>query len=433
MASVETLGALERRMSMSVPSEEIERQIGERLKKLARNAKMDGFRPGKVPFKLVQAQYGPQVRYEVIGDAVQKAFEQAVRENSLKVAGQPRIEPKQGGDGKALEFSATFEVYPEFKSGDVSNAQIERPQVGVGDAEVDKTIEILRKQRATFHSVERASQPGDRVVVSFDGRIDGEAFAGGQATDFALVLGEGRMLPEFETAATGMPAGEKRNFTLKFPDDYQAKDVAGKTAGFDLSVSKVEEPRLPALDGAFATALGVKDGDVAKMRAEVRANVEREVKKRVTARIKGQALQALHDATPVDLPKALIAMETQGLAERARAELESRGMKLEKMPIDPTAFEVSARRRVALGLIIAELARAEGLQPKPDQVRKLIEEQAESYESPAEVVTWFYMQPQRLSEMEGLALEDNVVNWVLSKAKVVDKAVAFDELMGGGT
>ena len=433
MASVETLGALERRISMSVPSEEIERQIGERLKKLARNAKMDGFRPGKVPFKLVQAQYGSQVRYEVIGEAVQKNFEQAVRENNLKVAGQPRIEPKQGAEGNAFEFSAIFEVYPEFKPGDVSNAQVERPQVSVGDAEVDKTIEILRKQRATFHPVERPSQTGDRMVVSFEGSIDGAAFPGGQGKDFGFVSGEGRMLPEFETAAIGMRPGENKTFALTFPVDYQAKEVAGKTASFALSLTKVEEPHLPALDEAFARTLGVDDGDIARLRAEVRTNVEREVKKRVTANVKGQVLQVLLDATPLEVPKSLVAAESQGLAERARAELEARGMKLENAPVDPAAFEASAKRRVALGLIVAELARAEGLQPKPDQVRKLIEEQAESYESPAEVVKWFYMQPQRLSEMEGLALEDNVVNWVLSKAKVVDKAVAFDELMGGGT
>ena len=433
MASVETLEALERRVSMSVPSEDIERQIGERLKKIARNAKMDGFRPGKVPYKLVQAQYGPRVRYEVVGETVQQAFEQVVRDNKLKVAGQPRIEPKQGGDEKAFEFSATFEVYPEFKTGDVSSVPIERPQVGVGDAEVDRTIEILRKQRATFHPVERAARSGDRMVVSFEGRIGGEPFPGGQGTDFTFALGEGRMLPEFETAATGMRAGEKKSFTLRFPDDYQAKDVAGKTADFDLSVARVEEPRLPALDAEFAKTLGVADGEVSKMRTEVRANVEREVKKRIAVRLKNQALQALHDSTQLDLPKALIAMEAQGLAERARAEFESRGLKMEKMPIDPAAFEVNAKRRVALGLIIAELSGREDLKPKPDQVRKLIEEQAESYESPAEVVKWFYMQPQRLSEMEGLALEDNVVNWVLSKAKVVEKAIAFDELMGSGT
>lgn len=433
MASVETLEALERRVSMSVPSEDIERQIGERLKKIARNAKMDGFRPGKVPYKLVQAQYGPRVRYEVVGETVQKAFEEVVRENKLKVAGQPRIEPKQGGDEKAFEFSATFEVYPEFKTGDVSNVQIERPQVDVGDAEVDRTIEILRKQRATFHPVEREGRSGDRMVVSFEGRIGGAPFQGGQGTDFTFALGEGRMLPEFETAATGMRAGEKKSFTLLFPDNYQAKDVAGKTADFDLSVSRVEEPRLPALDAEFAKTLGVADGDVSRMRTEVRANVEREVKKRIAARLKNQALQALHDSTRLDLPKALIAMEAQGLAERARAEFESRGLKMEKMPIDPAAFEANAKRRVALGLIIAELSGKENLKPKPDHVRKLIEEQAESYESPAEVVKWFYMQPQRLSEMEGLALEDNVVNWVLSKAKVVDKAVAFDDLMGSGT
>ena len=349
----------------------------------------------------------------------------------MKVAGQPRIEPKQGGDEKAFEFSATFEVI-RFQTRRRFERADRAPQVSMGDAEVDRTIEILRKQRATFHAVERVARSGDRMVVS--SRTASAARIPGRAgTDFTFALGEGRMLPEFEAAATGMRAGEKRAFTLRFPDDYQAKDVAGKTANFELSVSKLEEPRLPALDAEFAKTLGVADGDVDKMRAEVRANVEREVKKRVTARLKNQALQALHDATQLQLPKALIAMEAQGLTERARAEFESRGLKLEKMPIDPAAFEANAKRRVALGLIIAELAAAESLKPRPEQVRKLIEEQAQSYESPAEVVKWFYMQPQRLSEMEGLALEDNVVNWVLSKAKVVEKAVAFDELMGSGT
>jgi trigger factor len=237
------------------------------------------------------------------------------------------------------------------------------------------------------------------------------------------------MLPEFETAARGMGAGESKTFELKFPDDYHGKEVAGKTASFAIKLAKVEEPQLPELDAEFAKQLGVADGDVAKMKAEVRGNVEREVAKRIEARLKAQALQALLDATPVDLPKSLIDMESQQLAERASADLQARGIKPAQVPFTPQTFEETAKRRVALGLVIGELARAESLQPKPAEVRALVEQEAASYESPAEVVKWFYMQPQRLQEMEGVALEANVVKWVLSKAKVVDKAIPFDDLM----
>jgi len=431
--NVETLGALERRLSMSVPVADVDRQVDDRLKRLARNVKMPGFRPGKVPMKLVVQQYGPQVRSEVIGDAVQKAFSDAVKEAKLKVAGYPRIEKKDGApDAGAFEFSATFEVYPEIKLGDISGVSIERPQLTVDDAAVERTIEILRKQRVSYAAAARAAQDGDRLTVDFEGRIGGEPFAGGKAAGFAFVLGEKRMLPEFETAARGVKAGDTKGFELKFPDDYHSKDVAGKSASFTLEVKRVDEPKLPALDAEFARQLGVADGDLAKMRAEVRANVEREVKKRVEARVKGQALQALLDAAPLELPKALVQSETRRLVEVAVADLQSKGLKIEKLPFDPQAFEASAKRRVALGLIVGELARSEKLQPKPAEVRALIEAESQSYEHPAEVVKWFYMQPQRLSEMESLALEGNVVNWVLSKAKVADKATAFDDLMGSG-
>lgn len=431
-ANVKNLGTLERRLSMSVPVEEIERQVDERLKKLARNVKMPGFRPGKVPLKLVAQQYGPQVRSEVLGDAVQKTFSDAVKEQKLRVAGYPRIEKHDGGDDRALEFSATFEVYPEFKLGDVSSSIIERPQVTVDDAAVARTLEILRKQRTQFVAVTRAAQDGDRVAVDFEGTIDSVPFEGGKGTGFAFLLGEGRTLPAFEAAARGMSAGESKTFELTFPDDYQGKEVAGKAASFAIRMDKVDEPRQPALDAGFAKSLGVADGDLDKMRAEVKANVEREVHKRVEARLKGQALQTLLDATKIELPKSLVQMELQQLIERAAADLQARGVKAEQMPLDPAAFEDSARRRVALGLIIGELARAEGLQPKPAEVRALIEQEAQGYESPAEVVKWLYMQPQRLSEMEGLALEANVVKWVLAKAQVQDKAVSFDEMMGSG-
>ena len=430
--NVEQLGTLERRLSMSVPVQDVEQQVGDRLKKLARNVKLPGFRPGKVPMKMVVQQYGPQVRSEVLGDAVQKAFTDAVKEANLKVAGYPKIEKKDGAaDAPSLEFSATFEVYPEVKIGDVSAIKIERPQLAVDDAAVDRTLEILRKQRVSYVPVERAARDGDRLTVDFDGKIGSEGFQGGKAAGFAFLLGEKRMLPEFEAAALGMKAGESKSFEVKFPEDYHGKDVAGKTATFTVAAKKVEEPRLPGLDAEFAKQLGVADGDLAKMRSEVRTNVEREVKKRVESRLKTQALQALLDAAPIELPKSLVQMEHQRLVEQAMAELQARGVKLEKMPFDPQAFEASAKRRVALALIIGELARAEKLQPKPADVRTLIEAEAQSYEHPAEVVKWFYMQPQRLSEMESLALESNVVSWVLSKAKVEDKAAAFDELMGG--
>jgi trigger factor len=391
---------------------------------------MPGFRPGKVPLKLVAQTYGSQVRSEVLSDAVQKAFTDAVKEANLKVAGYPRIE-KKDPSSSALEFNATFEIYPEVKVGDLSGAGIERPQAQVDDAAVDKTIEILRKQRTRFEPVSRAARDGDRIAVDFKGTIDGQGFAGGEAQDFAFTLGEGRMLPEFEAAARGMSPGEEKTFELVFPADYHGKEVAGKKASFAMTLKKIDEPRLPQVDAEFAKTLGVADGDTGKMRAEVRANVEREVRKRVEAKTKEQALQALLAAAPIEVPKALVGLEAKTMAERAVADLKARGVNPEQVPINPQAFEEAARRRVALGLIIAELARAENLQPKPAEVRALVEQEAQSYESPAEVVKWFYMQPQRLSEMEALALEANVVKWVLTKAKVSDKQVSFDELMGG--
>ncbi|HWV90544.1 MAG TPA: trigger factor [Burkholderiales bacterium] len=428
MANVENLGTLERRVSMSLPADDIEKQVDERLKKLARSVRMPGFRPGKVPLKLVAQTYGPQVRSEVMSDAVQKSFSNAVKEANLKVAGYPQIERKND-----FEFSATFEVYPDVKVGDLAGASVERPVAEVDDAAVDKTLEILRKQRTKFEPVQRPAQDGDRLTVDFLGTIDGQPFQGGEAKDFAFALGEARMLPAFETAARGMSPGESNTFELEFPADYHGKEVAGKKASFTMTVKKIDEPRLPALDAEFAKSLGVADGDTAKMRAEVRANVEREVKKRVEARVKEQTLQALLGATPLEIPKSLVSMEANGMAERAVADLKARGIDPQQVPLNPQAFEETAKRRVALGLIIAELARSENLQPKPAEVRALVEQEAQSYESPAEVVKWFYMQPQRLSEMEALALETNVVKWVLTKAKVLDKPVSFDELMGAGS
>jgi len=298
------------------------------------------------------------------------------------------------------------------------------------DAAVDKTIGILRKQRTRFVEAERAAKEGDRLTVDFEGTIDGEPFQGGAAENFVFGIDDGRMLPEFNSAARGMSPGETKTFELTFPAEYHGKEVAGKKASFKLTVKKLEEPQLPELDAEFAKTLGVADGDLDKMREEIRANVERETAKRVEGRVKSQVLEALIKAAPLELPKSLIQMEAQSLVERAAADLQARGLKPGQVPLDPAAFEATAKRRVALGLIIGELARTEKLQPKPAEVRAVVEQEAQTYESPAEVVKWFYMQPQRLSEMEGVALEANVVKWVLSKVKVEDKPMAFDDLMG---
>jgi trigger factor len=428
--TIENIGQLERRLVMAVPVADIDRQVGERLKRLARTIRMAGFRPGKVPLKLVEQTYGPQVRSEVIGDAVQKSFTDAVRDQNLRVAGYPRIERSDGAPEGELQFSATFEVYPEVAPGDLAGATIERPTLAVGDAEVDKTIEVLRKQRIKYEPADRPAASGDRVTVDFVGTVDGAEFPGGKGADFAFVLGEGRMLPDFEAGVSDSSTGDSGTVPVTFPADYQAKDLAGKTASFEITLKKVEAPKLPEVDADFARSLGVTDGDLAKMRAEVKANVEREVKKRLGGELKGRVMQVLLDATRPALPKSLVDMEIERLVGGARADLQSRGLKMENVPIDPQLFEDQAKRRVALGLIVAEVVKRFDLAAKPEQVRKLVEEHADSYESPGEVVKWFYTQPDRLAEFEGLAVEENVIDWVLKQARVVDKPVAFDELMG---
>ena len=428
--NLETLSQLERRLTMVVPADAIDREVENRLKKLSRTVRMPGFRPGKVPVKLVTQQYGPQVRSEVIGDAVQKAFEDAVKEKNLRVAGYPRIERRDAeGDASQLSFSATFEIYPEIKLGDLGAGKIERPSLIIGDVEVDKTIEILRKQRVQYEEVARAAQAGDRVTIDFTGSIDGVEFAGGKGTGAALVLGEGRMLPEFEAGITGMKAGETRTFPVSFPADYGAKDVAGKLASFEVALSKVEASRLPDVDADFAKALGVVDGDLGTMREEIKGNVEREVKKRIEGEIKQRVMQLLLDSTQVDLPRSLVEAEIHRLAQQTRNDMESRGINTDA--IGHEMFEPQAKRRVSLGLIIGEMVKVHGVAATPEQVRALVDDFAQTYEQPSEVVKYFYSEPQRLAEFEGLALESNVVKWVLERAKVEDKAVTFDELMGG--
>ncbi len=427
------VSALERRLDMSVALAAIDQDVEQRLKHLARTVKMAGFRPGKVPFKMVAQQYGPQARSEAIGAAVDKVFGDKVREQKLRVAGYPRIEPKNGEDKTQIEFSAVFEVYPEIKLGEVTGHEIERPVLAVTDAELDQTIEVLRKQRTTYVEAARAGASGDRVVIDFIGRRGGEKFPGGEGTDFAMQLGGGQMLPDFEAAITGMSAGETKTFDLTFPAEYQAKDLAGQTVQFEVTVKRVEGPQLPELDAEFAKSLGIVDGDVARMRDEVKENLEREVKKRLQARVKNQAMDTLLAVNPIEVPKSLIDLESRQMAEAALRDLESRGMSAKNVPVEPSWFTEQATRRVSLGLLLAEVVKEKQLFAKPEQVRAVIDDFAETYEDPAEVVRWYYSQPQRLSEAEALVVENNVVEWMLANAKVVDKPIAFDELMGNGT
>jgi len=431
-ANLETLGQLERRLSIAVPMSEIEGEVETRLKKLSRTVKMHGFRPGKVPLKVVAQQYGPQVRQEVLGDTLEKTFGAAVKEQNLRVAGYPRFEAKPMGEGaQQFEYSATFEVYPEIALGDVSAVKLERPVLEVTEQDVDKTLEVMRKQRVTYEAVQRAAQESDRATMDYRGTIDGVEFAGGAAQNQQAVLGEGRLLPDFEKQLPGMQSGESKTFELRFPDDYHGKEVAGKTATFEVKVTEVAAPRLPEVDAEFAKALGVADGDVAKLRQEVRANLEREVKNRLKARAKDKAMQALIDTTKIDVPKSLVSMEVERLQQSTRQDLAARGVKVtDDTPLPTDLFESQAQRRVTLGLILAEVVKAHQLQPKPEQVKSAVQEQAQSYERPEEVVRWFYQSPERLRDIESLVLEDNVVQWVLATAKVEDTPVPFDELMG---
>lgn len=431
-ANLETLGQLERRLSVAVPMAEIDSEIESRLKKLTRSVKMHGFRPGKVPLRVVAQQYGPQVRQEVLGDTVEKSFGEAVRQQKLKVAGYPKFEAKPLEAGaSAFEYSATFEVYPEIRVGDLSQVTLTRPQLEVGEAEVDKTLEVMRKQRATYEPVERGAEPGDRLTIDYRGTIDGADFEGGTAQGHNVTLGEGRLLPDFDAQLKGMASGDARTFDVRFPDDYHGKDVAGKTARFEVTVKAVAAPRLPELNADFARQLGVADGDLGKMRAEVKANLEREVKLRLKNRVKEQVMQALLQVTQFDAPKSLVDLEVQRLQSRMRQELAASGLPVKnETPMPREVFEQQAERNVRLGLILGELVRAQNLQPRPEQVRAVVEEQAQSYERPAEVVKWFYQSPERLRDIEAAVMEDNVVEWALKTARNEDKAMAFDELMG---
>jgi trigger factor len=430
--TVETLEKLARKMTLSLPVDVIRGEVDARLKKLARTVKMDGFRPGKVPMSVVANRYGYSVQYEVVNDKVGEAFFNAANEANLRVAGQPSISEKEGAPEGELAFDAVFEVFPEVTIGDLADAEVERVSAEVDEAAVDKTVEILRKQRRTFaqRPADAAVEDGDRVTVDFEGKIDGEPFEGGKAEDFPFMVGEGQMLKEFEDAVRGMKVGESKTFPLAFPADYHGKDVAGKSADFLVTVKKVEQGVLPEVDEALAKSLGIAEGTVEALRADIRKNLEREVKFRVLARNKQAVMDALLTKAEFDLPKASVQQEIRRLADGMRADFAQRGMKdAEKLQLPDEMFRENAERRVRLGLAVAELVKANNLQATPDQLKAYVEELAASYERPEEVVRWYYADANRLADAEAAVLENNVTEFVMGKAKVTDRSLGFDELM----
>ena len=431
--TVETLDKLERKITLNLPLSAIQGEVETRLKRLARTVKMDGFRPGKVPMNVVSQRYGYSVQYEVLNDKVGEAFAQAANEAQLRVAGQPRITEKQDAPEGEVSFDAIFEVYPEVKIGDLADAEVEKLSTEVTDSAIDKTVDILRKQRRSFaqRALDAAAQDGDRVTVDFEGKIDGEVFEGGKAEDFQFLVGEGQMLKEFEDAVRGMKPGESKTFPLAFPEQYHGKDVAGKTADFLVTVKKIEAAHLPEVNDALAKSLGIADGTVAGLRADIKTNLEREVKFRLLARNKQAAMDALLSKSELDLPNASVQAEIARLMEGARAELKQRGVKdADKAEIPEDVFRPQAERRVRLGLVLAELVRANELQAKPEQLKAHIDELAASYEKPEDVVRWYFGDRQRLAEVEAVVIETNVADYVMGKAKVNDKSVSFEELMG---
>jgi trigger factor len=430
--NVETLEKLERRVTLTIPASEINNEIESRLKKLARTVKADGFRPGKVPMSVVAQRYGYSVQNEVVNDKLGAAFQDVATEAKLRVAGIPRIAQKDEAPEGVMAFDATFEVYPEVQLGDLSQADLERVSADVDEPAVDKTVDILRKQRRTFaqRPAGDGAEAGDRVTIDFEGKIDGEPFDGGKAEGFQFLVGEGQMLEQFDQAVRGMKVGESKTFPLQFPADYHGQDVAGKEADFLVTMKKIEAQHLPTVDDGFAKALGIAEGTVDALRADVRKNLEREVKHRVLARNKAAAMEALAKTATLDLPKALVQNETERLIEGAREDLKKRGMKdADKAPIPAEIFTPQAERRVRLGLVVAELVRTQNLQAKPEQLQAHIEELAQSYEKPSEVIRWYLSDRSRMAEVEAIVVENNVTEWVLAHAKVTDKALPFDALM----
>lgn len=431
--TVEVTEGLERRMKVQVPAERVDAEVEDRLKNLRGRARIDGFRPGKVPLSVVRSKFGGQVRQEVLGEVLQSSFYEAVTQEKLRPVGGPKIEPQVMEPGKALEYTAVFEVYPEIEIGDIAAIAVKRPQVEVTDADIDKVIDRLRKQRTEWKPVERGAQEGDRLKLNFTGTVDGEEFTGGKGSDVPLVLGSGSFIPGFEEQLQGVSKGEQKTLNVTFPEEYHAKDLAGKAAQFAVEVLDVEEPELPEVDEAFVKTFQIADGSVESFRAEIRQNMERELADAVKARVKQQVMDGLLEVNTVDVPRALVEGEIDRLAAQTKEQMMMGQHQSKDLQLPRSMFEDQAERRVALGLLLAEISRKHDLKVDADRVRNTIERFASSYEQPDEVVKWYYANQEHLSNVESMVLEDQLVDWVLEQANISDEPMDFDALMSPGS
>ena len=428
---IENLGALERKVTLQFAKSDLLPQRQGKLKQLGKNLKIAGFRPGKVPAKMVEKQYGQQVDFELSFDHASNQFFEFAKAEKIQLVGQPRLEPKSELDAEQIEFDAYFEVFPEVVIGDISSAQVTQYQTELSEQEVDNTLELLRKQRVVYQarSSELPAQTDDQVTIDFVGTLDGVEFSGGKADDFKFVIGQGQMLPEFEAAAIALAVGQERVFPLTFPIDYHGKDVAGKTVEFKIVMKQVEYPVLPEINDEFAASLGIAEGGVTQVRAEISKNLAREIARRTKGMLKKQAMDILSNACAFDLPAFLVSQEEERLIEMARQDLEQRGVPNAKdAPIPEGMFTPQAKERDKLGLIVNSLVKEHGLKASPEQIQSEIEDQAASYDDPQEVTRWYYSDPARLSDIESIVMESNVVKYVMEKATVIDKNVTFAEL-----
>lgn len=427
--SVQSTGSLERRMEVSIPKEEIEQAVDERLKKVSRTARLKGFRPGKAPIKVIRQQFGAQVRQEVLSDLVQSTFAQAVTEQKLTPAAGPRIEPISSAPGEDLKYSAIFEVYPEVVLKQVDGLAVTRPTAEVSEADIEAMVQNLREQRPLFEAVERESREGDRVTMDFEGRLDGKTFEGSEGTDVAVILGAGRMLKDFETGITGAKAGEHKSVPVRYPDDYHNKDLAGRTAEFSVQVKKVEEKQLPPLDDAFCREYGVNEGGVEQLLTEVADNMRRELEANVRARLRQQLFDRLLEANPLEVPKALVDQQVREMQIDTARRI---GAKDASQVPPPDAFVEPARRRVALGLLIGELVKSAGLQVDRARVEARLGEVAATYPDPDAILKVYRQNPDAMRQVESMVLEDQVVDHLLERANVTEQPSTFKELMNFG-
>jgi trigger factor len=430
--SVESGEGLERRMRVELPAEQVDQEVEKRLQRIARTAKMNGFRPGKVPLSVVRRRFGGQVRQEVYGELIQSSYSDALKEQNLHPAGEPQIEPGPDSDSATFAYTAVFEVFPEFQLAALDQLAVRRPLVEIADTDVDRMVEKLRRQHVTWKDVERGAADGDLVKVSFQGKVDGEPFEGGEGEDVAVVLGSKRMIPGFEDALIGAAAGESRNLDLQFPEDYRVENLAGKPVTFEVQVISVSEPELPEVDDEFVRRFGVEEGGVEAFYRDVRASMQRELDQKIRTRVKSQVMDGLLEAHHFDVPKALVDREVERMQQEARSKVAASGQP-SGLQLPAELFQEQARRRVTLGLVIGRLIQSNGIKVDGERVRRTIEDHASSYEQPQEVIDWYYSNREYLSSVESVVMEDQVVDWVVGQAQVEDEKMSFESLMETGS